>query len=346
MNVNWVDPLRDPRWPRFLLRHARASVFHTPGWLEALRRTYGYEPAVLTTSPSDRELSNGIVFCRIHSRLTGRRLVSLPFSDHCEPLVDVPEELAQMLAALADGRERERWRHVEIRPRTTFQDLHARFAASGEHWLHTLDLSPGPDELLQQFHRDCIQRKIRRAEREGLVVETGKSQPLLNEFYELLLLARRRFNVPPHPRAWFRNLIDTLAEDVEISVARKDSRPVASILTLRYKDTLVYKYGCSDARHTRLGGVHLLFWRAIRQAKERGARELDLGRSDSGDLGLIVFKDRWGCTRSPLRYWRSPAALASKPHAWWAVQVGKPVLRAIPAPFLPTIGKLVARHLG
>src|SRR2546430_5296635 len=87
-----LDPLEDPRWAEFVQRHPRASVFHTPGWLEALRRTYGYEPVVYTTSLPRAELTNGLVFCRVRSWLTGRRLVSLPFSDHCEPLVHNSEE--------------------------------------------------------------------------------------------------------------------------------------------------------------------------------------------------------------------------------------------------------------
>ena len=69
-------------------RHPKASVFHTPAWLQALRWTYGDEPVVFTTSPPTAELTNGVVFCRVKSWLTGRRLISLPFSDHCEPLCD------------------------------------------------------------------------------------------------------------------------------------------------------------------------------------------------------------------------------------------------------------------
>jgi hypothetical protein len=34
-----IDPLTDARWEVFLQRHPRASIFHTPRWLEALRRT-------------------------------------------------------------------------------------------------------------------------------------------------------------------------------------------------------------------------------------------------------------------------------------------------------------------
>src|ERR1700674_839023 len=93
IGIHKFDPLKDPRWPEFLHRHPDASIFHTPGWLEALRRTYGYQPVVFTTSPPTQELANGLLFCCIDSWFTGRRLVSLPFSDHCEPLTDNPENL-------------------------------------------------------------------------------------------------------------------------------------------------------------------------------------------------------------------------------------------------------------
>ena len=51
-----------------------------------------------------------------------------------------------------------------------------------------------------------------------------------------------------------RNLIACLGDNVKIRVASKDGRPVASILTLRHKRTLVYKYGCSDDHSTIWGG--------------------------------------------------------------------------------------------
>src|SRR5580698_4409818 len=83
--VTSVDPLNDPRWPSFLASHPDASIFHTREWLNAVHRTYNYKPIAFTVSNGE-ELSNAVVFCRIRSWLTGNRLVSLPFSDHCQPL--------------------------------------------------------------------------------------------------------------------------------------------------------------------------------------------------------------------------------------------------------------------
>ena len=51
-----------------------------------------------------------LVFCRIHSWLTGRRLVSLPFSDHCEPLYDSEEELQFLARYLRSAFEHQDWK--------------------------------------------------------------------------------------------------------------------------------------------------------------------------------------------------------------------------------------------
>src|SRR5258707_6193479 len=46
--VSAIDPLQDSRWSGLIANHPRASVFHTPGWMEALRRTYGFRPEAYT----------------------------------------------------------------------------------------------------------------------------------------------------------------------------------------------------------------------------------------------------------------------------------------------------------
>ena len=339
-----LDPLRDPRWPAFVERHPRSSVFHTPGWLEALRRTYGYQPVAYTTTPPGMKLTNGVVLCQVYSHITGRRLVSLPFSDHCEPLVEHPEDLKALLHSLEPGCAKERWKYIELRPRTDCVIFPGFEPAQSFHF-HTVDLKSDLEEIFRRFHKDSTQRKIRRAERERLTYEEGRSDPLLDSFYHLLRRTRRRQQLPPQPRDWFRNLLDCLGERAKIRVASKDGRPIASILTLSFKDVHVYKYGCSDERSHNLGGIHLLFWNAIQDGKRNGARQFDLGRSDPDNPGLITFKDRWGASRSQLTYWRYQGRLSRVP-ATWRMQVAKKIFSHIPARFLLAAGKLLYKHVG
>ena len=346
MTVYSLDPLEDPRWAEFVQRHPRASVFHTPGWLEALRRTYGYEPVVYTTSLPRAELTNGLVFCRVRSWLTGRRLVSLPFSDHCEPLVHNSEELSALIRSVELSRKQERWKYVEMRSTSPELQLEGGFHTAKTFYLHRLDLRPSLDALLRSFDKDCVQRKIRRAEREGLTYEGGRSESLLQKLYGLLRITRRRHHLPPQPLDWFRNLVDCLGEDACIRIASKGSQPVAGILTLSHGKRMVYKYGGSDARLNNLGGMALLFWKAIQDAKQAGAEEFDLGRSDCDNAGLIAFKDRWAADRSNLTNWRCPAAAKPSLTDGWRIQFAKQISSRLPDGVLTLAGKLLYRHMG
>ena len=347
IGIDGIDPLRDPRWPEFLQNHPNASIFHSPGWVEALRRTYGYQPVVFTTASPSQGLSNGLLFCRINSRFTGRRLVSLPFSDHCEPLTDTTENLTELLRFLEQNLQKEKWRYVELRPLNYRGSSSAGFKQTQASYIHTLNLSPSQDEIFRSFNKDSIQRKIRRAEREGLTYEEGRSEQFLNQFYQLLLRTRRRHQLPPQPREWFRNLIDCLGDQLKIRVASRDGQPMASILTLQFKNVMVYKYGCSDAKYHNLGPMHLLFWKSIQEAKNNGLKEFDLGRSDADNAGLVEFKDRWGATRSTLTYLRYPAGHTKKAsREGWGVRFAKHLFLHMPDGFLEAAGKLLYRHVG
>jgi hypothetical protein len=346
MEVYRINPITDPRWAGFVERHSKASIFHTPGWLEALRRTYGYEPVVYTTSIPGQELTDGIPFCRIRTWLTGRRLVSLPFSDHCTPLVDSVDALEVLLAAVERELQKENWKYLEIRIPGSVLPIHADFRQSEAFVLHTLDIRPGLRELFRGLHKDCVQRKIQRAEREGLAYESGNSESLLGKFYLLLLKTRRRHGLPPQPLQWFRNLIACLGEKVQIRIASKKESPIAGILTLVQGKTLVYKYGCSDERLSRLGGTQMLLWRAIEEACADGLLAFDLGRSESDNAGLLTFKDRWGAARSPLCYFRSSLRPSPAHDRTWPLNLAKYCFARVPNPFLAAAGKLLYKHIG
>lgn len=346
MSIREIDPLRDPSWSDLVASHPAASVFHTVGWLQALKHTYGYEPAVLTTSGATGTLTNGLVFCRVHSWVTGRRLVSLPFSDHCQPLVEKEGSLADLLANLQQQTTANRHRYVELRPASPLSQTPCYFGKSASFYLHRLDLRSGVDEVFRRFHRDCIQRKIRRAERERLSIEANRSPETLKKFYDMVVRTRRRQGLPPQPITWFHNLMDCLGSSVTIRLACKNGRPVAGILTLQHGKRLVYKYGASDERFHALGGMACVFWHAIQEAISNGLDEMDLGRSDIGNPGLIAFKEHLGANGSALTYWRYPTSAASDSDPSWIRRGAQQSFSYVPDFCLPAIGSFLYRHMG
>jgi lipid II:glycine glycyltransferase (peptidoglycan interpeptide bridge formation enzyme) len=273
-------------------------------------------------------------------------MVSLPFSDHCQPLVNDSQELQELLTSLTQKVEQEKLKYMELRPRDENKDYPLGFRKYSEYWQHALDLSPDLNELFTSLHQNSMQRKIRRAEREGLAYTEGRSRLLLGDFYRLMLMTRRRHELPPQPLAWFQNLVDSLGEKLKIRVASKDGRAVAALLTLSFKNTVVYKYGCSDAKFHNLGGMPLLLWKTIEDAKKEGAQELDLGRTDRENTGLTTFKERLGAIRSASTYLRFPPSRCGGTNINWKMQMAKRFFSNMPDCILVAVGKLLYPHSG
>jgi CelD/BcsL family acetyltransferase involved in cellulose biosynthesis len=342
-----IDPLQDPRWTKFSQEHPQSAIFHSSGWLQALRLTYGYKPVVFTTSSKAEKLTNGILFAYVKSWVTGSRLVSLPFSDHCQPLFTNSDEASSLLLMLQgkiDGRD---CRYFELRP---LADDHLHLSSRKElgkaasYYFHRLDLRRSLEEIFRGFHKSCVQRKIRKAESSHLEYVEGRSEPLLKEFYNLLIATRLRHGMLPQPFRWFRNLATTLGDDFKVRLAYRDCQPVASIITIRCGASVVYKYGCSDASLHNLGGMPFLFWRTIQEAKANGMEYLDLGRTDESNTGLAQFKQRLGAECYPLTYYRYPAQTA--PSAVWGATALSPILRHLPKSVCRAAGELLYKHVG
>lgn len=349
MAVYQFDPLHDPRWTRFLQRNPKATAFHTPAWLKAVCQTYGYECFGLTTTNPESELTNGVVLCRISTWLTGSRLVSVPFADHCDPLVDDREELHAILDWLAQESTRTKCKYAELRPLDDCMGSGGQscFRQGDEFRIHLLDLSPSVEELFQSFDKNSVQRRVRKVEKAPLDYEAGNSEELLNKFYHLMVLTRRRHRVPPQPLAWYRNLLAAFGDQASIRVVSLGSTPIASMLTLSYGDSMMYKYGCSDERYNKLAGTAFLFWRAIRDAKEAGKKLFDMGRSDLDNPGLITFKSNWGTTNSALTYWRFPAESVATTKGISSLRaIGGAILSHLPDRWLVAVGRALYKHAG
>jgi len=336
-----IDPLEDQRWTVLVQQHPKATIFHTRPWLEALRRSYQYEPVVFTHAAPGEPLVNGLLCCRVKSWITGRRLVSLPFSDHCEPLMESTSSLSAMMESLKE-RVGHEGRYIELRPVGELPGV-TGYAPVSEFTSHSVDLRPSLDRIFAAFHKSHTQRAIRRAERLGVTCETGRSDDLLRTFYRLHARTRSRHGMPVQPLCWFRNLLECFGESLTIYLARHEETPIAAILVVDHTSTRVYKYGCSDTDYNRFAGTLLLMWSAIRDAKQAGQTEFDLGRSDADDEGLIAFKDHLGGQRSTLTYYRCTGAsldLRRTP------AVDGAIASLVPRTLKARIGGSLYRHFG
>jgi CelD/BcsL family acetyltransferase involved in cellulose biosynthesis len=326
--------------------HADSSVFHRTGWLKALAETYGYKTLAVTSAPPGKSLSDGIPFCEVRSCITGARLVSVPFSDHAQPLLSKTPSEGEMWEWVKSARSLAKWRYVELRPISAAQEWDPLFKGCQSYWLHMLNLLPSREELYSNLHRDCVRRRVRHAERESIEYERGASEELIQEFYDLLVITRKRHRILPQPKSWFKNLVNAMRPDVDVRVARKDGIPIAAIFTLRHRGTVVYKYGCSDHRFHHLGGMPFLFWKLIEESKSEGAIEIDLGRTDLENTTLAEFKDRLGATRRTITYLRVTDDQSTRSVHLSHKSLAGSIFAKLPRGLSSGLGSLVYRHIG
>lgn len=344
-----VDPLGDCRWQNLVERHPHASIFHHVGWLNTLYLTYGYEPVVFSTSPPTSDLENGMLFCRIRSWVTGHRIVSLPFSDHCEFLCEPDEKFESLICYLHTARAGQRWKYLELRPvsrnfEEAVQEL--GFKPAANYVLHRVDLEPAVEEIFRRLNKDSIQRRVRHAEKVGVVEVCGNSQGLLEHFYQLLVRTRGRQNLPPQPYAWFSNLLNSMGEAVDLRLAYMKKVPVAAVWVFHFKGKSYYKYGCSDERFHKLGAMPFLLWRAMLKAKSMGSKTFDLGRTGKDHHGLLAFKNHWTPVAEALTYWTFPSDRLIPFIEDWKQRMVKHVCAHVPDRLLEAVGTLLYRHVG
>jgi CelD/BcsL family acetyltransferase involved in cellulose biosynthesis len=340
-----LDPATDPRWQTFLDGARGASIFHHPAWLELVGRRYRYEMSVLCVMDRS-EIVAGIPLARVCSRLTGCRLVALPFSDICPPAYarGADDGAAAALAqALVDERERT---GLDVEVRAPVGGVASAHVVA-RHLTHRLALEGGADAVLARASKSQVRRAVSKARREGVVAQPAADRDALDVFYELHALTRRRQRVPIQPKGFILDFERLFAQGLGyVMISRHEGRPIAAAVFLTYGGVLTYKYGASDEQFLHLRPNHVLFAEAIRLGCEAGMRELDLGRTDPDNEGLARFKRSWGAEELELAYtWFADglpnpgAGRAARRIIRTAIHRGPPVTGRL-------IGTALYRHVG
>lgn len=300
--LKWVDPLTLPDWDAIAASLPGSSVFHGAAWARVLHRTYGFAPRYLINY-ADGVAQAALPLFEAQSWLTGRRGISLPFTDECPPLCSGGSAFHPLWKeALAQGKARS-WRYLELRGGTEYFAGDSAFQPSTSFWGHTLPLTATESDLLQSFD-SATRRAIRKAETQGVTTEISPGPAAMEEFYRLFCLTRRRHGVPPQPWRFFSHVQDELLARGHgfVALARHGTRAVAGAVFLHSGGTALYKFGASDLTDQHLRANNLVMWAAIRHLRSLGFTSLNFGRTSLNNDGLRRFKLSWGTTEHKVDY--------------------------------------------
>ncbi len=341
-DLHVIDPRSDDAYDTWVGSRRASTVFHSSAWARLLAESYRFRPAYLLLNRA-WEVAACLPLMEVDSLITGRRGVSLCFSDSCGAVADGQEEFQALLqAALAHGRKR-KWRYLEFRGERFLEGE----VASSCFVNHTLALCRDTDEMLARVRKSTA-RGIRKALKEGVRVQFHQDLEGVLTYYKLHCLTRKRQGVPPQPRSYFVNLHRHLiGRGLGFAVlAYHAGIAVAGAICLHYGSNAIYKYGASDERYQSLRANNLLFWEMITRCAQSGFDSLSLGRTDPDNSGLIHFKDGWGGVRSELRYHRydlRAGGFCGPGAEGWNYSA---LLKKLPGGMLRALGELGYRHMG
>jgi len=294
-----VNPLELPAWDNLVRSHPGSSFFHGTAWAKVLQDTYGYRPFYFASFDAQRLLTL-LPVMEVSSWLTGRRGISLPFTDEC-PLLSsfatAPSDLFEQVMACGKARG---WRYWQGRGG---RKLFSWAPPSVTFFGHTLDLSMGEERLFAGL-QSPVRRAIRKGEKEAVTVEMAQSLEAVQSYYTLHCATRRRHGLPPQPFAWFRNIHQhVLAEKLgQVVLAKLGSQPVAGAVFFHLGDKALYKYAASDPAFPHLRGSNRVIWEAVKWYTRHGYRQLDFGRTSGTNDGLRRFKLGWGAEEHLIEY--------------------------------------------
>jgi hypothetical protein len=336
-----LDPLDDPQWDDKISRFPEATIFHTTAWLRVIKSTYGFSPIAFAV-PGGGGFTSVLPMMEVDSWLTGRRGISLPFTDHCGALSAQANAEAPWQRAVEYAGER-RWKYVECRGRAPCREAKPASSYLG----HTIDLSATPDRLFGGLESSA-RRSIRKAEGVGLTVEFSQAIESMREFYVLMRLTRQRHGLPPQPYRFFSNIHRHIVEPGQgvIVLVRKGAAAVAGGVFFHFGRHALYKFGASDARFQHFRPNNLMMWSALKWHCSKGFAHLDLGRTAPANAGLRRFKLGWGAQERAIDYFRYDCRnrqfMRWEPEApGWETRA----FRAMPLWISRMIGQFAYRHV-
>ena len=344
--------LTDTNLSTFVEQHTKdSSIYYGSAWLDMLARFYGYSVIPLISTNTPGHITGFLPLCLIQSPITGRRLVSLPFSDYCPLLASDECNADNLIDQAIDLAQQQKVRYLELR--TGYNELLAKRNDMVEEHLYVrwlLPLSDDPDTVWTNL-RKPVQHQIKKSRKLGVQVRIAQHREEMAYYYRLHLQTRcKKHGMPAQPRAFFFDVWDTFASKgaVQLLLAEYQGCVIASMILLASGSTVRYAYGASDENYLHLAPNNLLLWTAITWGCTHNYQTLDLGRTACDNEGLMEFKRRWGAIIEPLPYYYFPrtAGLASTSERSWKFRLLTSCWRKLPLQVAGPLGSRLYKHLG
>ena len=340
-------PLSDAgEWDAYVAAHPDATPFHSRAWCEAITKATGHRCHLVTGRDPNGGLTGILPLHHIRSPLFGQALVSSGFAVGGGIIADGPAVAATLAEGAAAMAKSLGVPSVELRG-GSLPEGEGWSCEEGVYAGFARNLAADDDAELLAIPRKQ-RAEVRKALESGLTVTTGRDAAERRDHYRIYATSVRNLGTPVFPKALFDAVLDAFCDAADILTVRHEGRPVASVLSLYWRGTVMPYWGGGTAEARGLRANELMYFALMRHARAKGCTRFDFGRSKLG-TGPFAYKKNWGFEPQPLRYarWLAPgeAPRDTNPNsARYRLQVD--LWKKLPLWAANRIGPLIARGLG
>ncbi len=165
-----------------------------------------------------------------------------------------------------------------------------------------LDLRKSEEEILAGASQG-FRRKLRKAKKAEITVETSTDPKIVKTFYELEVKHAKRQGFVAFSESFLTKQFEAFAQNDEVIMytAKKDGEILAQNFMIFYGPEASYHYGVSSDLGTKYSAAPLLHMEAMREARKRGIIRYNLwgivGLEEKSHrfYGVSEFKRSFGC---------------------------------------------------
>ena len=230
----------------------------------------------------------------------------------CGPLIDWKNKKSakEIFEKISETAKKEKCVFVRIRPQLIkdtetmqlLKDLGLKIAPMHLAAEHTviIDLRKTEDELLADMRRQT-RYEVRRALKQGIIVEKDNSEEIFKEFRKIQAsTAKRQGFVPPNLKTLLAER-EAFGNQIAIYTAKtSEGKPIAYGMIIKDGKEGDYYEAASTELNRKMPGAYALLWQAMRDLKADGYERFNLwgiappGQPNHRYAGVTTFKTGFG----------------------------------------------------
>ena len=307
-----IDATDQKKWDKFVTSHDDANFLQSWAWGE-FHESRG-KTVIRRIAVDDKDKIQAAYVGQVETAKRGTYMAIAG-----GPILDWSDKKL-VKAIFKDMKEQGEANHcvfVRVRPQITETEKNRKLFANlglksapmylSVEFAGVLDLEKSEEEILAGAAQG-LRRKIRKANKSGITVETSTDPKDIKKFYEIQLETAARHKFVEFSEDFLRKQFEAFAkyDEVKLYTAKLDGKILAQNFMIFYGNEVSYHYGVSTELGTKYSGAPLLHMQAMRDARDRGITRYNfwgitgLDETKHRFYGVSQFKRSFGV--SELKY--------------------------------------------